>query len=244
MGQQKNQTSYYNSGCLVCGEELIYPSAGQNKKYCYFCNKEMKVDCYCENGHFVCDNCHSSNAFDLIEKYCVSTMETDPYKIVLDMMDNRVLTMHGPEHHFLVPAALLAAYFNLHNNPDSKDIRIRRARERAEKVPGGFCGTHGNCGAAVGAGIYFSLVTGATPLSRESWQLSQLMTADCLTHIALAGGPRCCKRDTFIAIERAIKFTSEKLDTTIPGNTPECTFSQYNRQCLKSDCKFYGEIDQ
>ena len=39
---------------------------------------------------------------------------------------------------------------------------------RATDIKGGFCGFYGNCGAAVGTGIYVSIITGATPLTRES----------------------------------------------------------------------------
>lgn len=62
--------------------------------------------------------------------------------------------MHGLEHHFLVPAALLAAWYNRHNNVHLKDAAIIIARHRAEYVAGGFLGFHGACGEAFGSGIF------------------------------------------------------------------------------------------
>lgn len=230
----------YQYGCLICGEELDYKDSPVPRN-CHFCNREYKTDVYCKNDHFVCDRCHSSSAMELIEKNCISTGETDPGKIIMRLMDNRAFSMHGPEHHFLVPAALLACYHNLNNSSGEKEQQIKKARQRAGKVPGGFCGTHGNCGAAVGAGIFVSIATGATPLTTESWQLSQLVTADCLKHIALAGGPRCCKRDSFIALERAVEFTLENLNTDMKMEAFVCSFSSDNRQCLKKECRFYDQ---
>ncbi|VUT25840.1 MAG: hypothetical protein MOIL_01256 [Candidatus Methanolliviera sp. GoM_oil] len=59
-----------------------------------------------------------------------------------------------------------------------------------QKNLGGFCGYHGDCGAAVGTGIFISLITDATPLSKHEWKLSNLMTAKSLLSIANHGGPR------------------------------------------------------
>ena len=37
------------------------------------------------------------------------------------------------------------------------------------------------------------------------------MTGRALTAIGENGGPRCCKRDSYLAIFEAVKFTAEKL---------------------------------
>ncbi len=62
--------------------------------------------------------------------------------------------MHGPEHHFLVPAVLLASYYDKPAFSEERASKIKEARRRAKAVLGGFCDSHGNCGAAVGVGIY------------------------------------------------------------------------------------------
>ena len=156
------------------------------------------------------------------------------------LMDTPRIKMHGPEHHFLVPAILLAAYYNTKGEPEVKREKIPQARQRAAQVMGGFCGTHGNCGAAIGTGIFISLVTSATPLSREEWRLSNLVTAKSLETIALHGGPRCCKRNTFLAIVTAVDFCREHLGTQIPVHGPvTCHYSASNRECLPKDCPFF-----
>jgi len=108
--------------------------------------------------------------------------------------------MHGPEHHFLVPAVLIAAYYNLNVEYQTKIQNLKIARQRSEKIPGGFCGSHGTCGACIGAGIFFSIITQTTPLSGKTWQQSNLLTGTCLVEIAMKGGPRCCKRDTLLLL--------------------------------------------
>jgi len=154
----------------------------------------------------------------------------------------RVMT-HGPEHHFLVPAVLVAAFYNHTRQPGKKELGIKNARHRAGLVKGGSCGLLGDCGAAVGTGIFVSIVTGATPLSREEWRMANLMTARALEKIALHGGPRCCKRNTFLALQEAIRFISTEMGIHLPEpGKISCRFSDQNRECLKDRCPFYNGI--
>lgn len=155
------------------------------------------------------------------------------------MQDSRV-KMHGPEHHFLIPAVLLSSYYNAANKPELKIDKIQTARKRASKVYGGNCGFLGNCGAAVGTGIYVSLLTGATPLSHNEWSLSNLMTSKSLYSIAMSGGPRCCKRNTYLAVTDAVTFTENKFYVKLDCNKKtKCSYSNLNNECLKEKCKFF-----
>lgn len=204
-----------------------------------YCGKVVESNARCQQGHFVCDACHGAEANDLIEQFCMQTSLTDPLAAAMTLMDHPALAMHGPEHHFLVPAVLLAAYANLAPLEDRAG-KIRQARKRAEGVRGGSCGLCGDCGAAVGTGIFVSLVTGATPLSTRSWQLSNRMTAESLLAIADYGGPRCCKRDTFLALRTAQASTAQTLGIAWPQ--PEkivCRYFEMNRECLQQDCPFH-----
>jgi hypothetical protein len=160
------------------------------------------------------------------------------------MRDARI-KMHGTEHHFLVPAVLLVAYCNATGRPqEEKTEMILKARKRAEEVKGGSCGFSGNCGAAVGTGIFVSLVTGATPLSRTEWRLANLMTSESLRAIAEQGGPRCCKRDSFLAITTAVAFLKKELGMSLPLEEPMgCEFSSLNKECLKEDCPYFEGPD-
>lgn len=201
-----------------------------------YCGETHATNTTCVDGHYVCDRCHSLKGQDLIETYCINTSATDPWQIAVALMNNLEIKMHGPEHHFLVPAVMIAAY---HNSGGEKAAHIKKARQRAEKVPGGFCGSHGDCGAAVGTGILVSVLTGATPLSKGEWRLANLMTAKSLFSIASHGGPRCCKRNSFLAILEATDFVREHLGADITVSRQRtCSFAHLNRECLGQSCPF------
>ena len=230
----------YKSGCLVCGAELVY--ATQDKDLaCFYCGAAGRTSVACAGGHYVCDICHSGSANDLIERFCSAADSVLPVSMAITLMRDRRLKMHGPEHHFLVPAVLLAAYCNATDRPrDEKTGLITKARSRAEEVKGGSCGFNGTCGAAVGTGIFVSLATGATPLSRTEWRLANLMTSESLRVIADLGGPRCCKRDVFLALRAAVAFLDKELHVALPVEEPViCEFSALNRECLEEACPFF-----
>jgi hypothetical protein len=231
----------HRSGCLICGDELIYLDQPETCT-CAICGKVRETTARCRAGHFICDQCHALPADDLIEEFCSNTDGTDPMSMAIVLMNNPAISMHGPEHHFLVPAVLLAAYYNRKGLPEMKPSKIKIARTRAEQIKGGFCGFMGDCGAAVGTGIFISIITGATPLSKEEWQLTNLCTAETLHEIALHGGPRCCKRNLFLAIRAAVRFLLEHFDQRLPL-PPEvrCEFSPLNRECRMNECPFYPD---
>ncbi len=230
----------YQSGCLICGQELVY-LAQSEPHACYYCGKPQETQARCINGHFVCDACHSLSANDLIEQFLTHTDKTDSLELAITLMKNPAIKMHGPEHHFLVPAVLLTAFYNQSTKGDKnlgdKVAWIKQARKRAENVKGGF---YGACGAAVGAGIAISVMTGATPLSKTEWKLSNRITGECLLEIAEHGGPRCCKRDTFLALQTAGTFFKTHFDVDFGINRPiQCSFYPMNHECLLSECPFY-----
>lgn len=226
------------SGCVVCGKELVYTQINETIK-CYYCKKISDSHVKCPDNHFVCDECHSADANELIAKHCIITLLENPFDIAIGLMKFPTIKMHGPEHHFLVPASLLAAYYNNLEEPEQKEQKIEMARQRASKVPGGFCGTHGNCGAGVGAGIFVSIISGATSLSEKEWQLSNMITGQCLVKIAESGGPRCCKRDSYISIKEAALFANKNFGSEIKISNVKCQFSDYNKQCNREKCDFF-----
>ena len=123
---------------------------------------------------------------------------------------------------------------------DDRKPKLEAIRSRAELVKGGFCGTHGSCGAAMGAGIFCSVLTDNTPLSTETWRLSNKITAKCLDSVAEHGGPRCCKRDTFLSILSSADFLNEEMDVELEvSREVECEFSDMNKDCLMEECDFY-----
>jgi len=107
-------------------------------------------------------------------------------------------------------------------------------------VPGGACGFWGACGAGISAGQFLAIVTESTPLAVEPWGLSNRMTAKALESIGNIGGPRCCKRDSYISVLAAIDFVAEQLNVRMEKSKPRCTRFTQNHQCLGKRCPFFG----
>lgn len=230
--------SNYMTGCFICGSELVY-AADPVEYSCFYCGKKEQSIVSCSDGHFVCDKCHRSEAMDVIEKFLNNTTLLSPYEMTLIMMNFPGVKMHGPEHHYIVPGALIASWCNVTKKLKLKKKFLHYARLRAEKVPGGFCGTHGTCGAGVGTGIFMSLITGATSLSKKEYRQSNMMTSVSLREIANNGGPRCCKRNSWIALNEGIKAVKEEFGVTLPHEEKiVCGFSHLNRECLQEECMF------
>jgi len=224
--------------CLICGAKLEYRPESISAK-CVYCDKTFMTQVVCQNDHFICDACHSSDANDIIFTTCIESKETNPFKLANQLFLHPSVKMHGPEHHFLVPAVLLACYHNKRNEDKSKNMQL--ARQRSADVPGGSCGYHGVCGAAIGTGMFFSLITNTSPLSQDSWGFCNKTTADTLNRIACYSGPRCCKRDSFIALQNATSILKEKfhMELEVPDKI-KCRFHPFNHECLKEKCEFYS----
>ena len=225
-------------GCLICNSDLIYLEKSEPMN-CNVCKKEFYSNAKCVNGHFVCDACHEKEGFDYIETFCNNSASTNPIELANSIMRNSKIKLHGPEHHFLVPAVLITAYYNKTGNPEMIHKKIEIAKERAKNILGGFCGLYGNCGAGVGTGIFMSVILNSTPLSKEEWKLSNLITSESLYDIAINGGPRCCKSDTFLSLETAIRFVEENLKVKLDSSKIICSFYKRNKECKQNECKFF-----
>ena len=110
----------------------------------------------------------------------------------------------------MVGAAPLTAYKNAGGKLDLESA-LREMYSRGKAVPGGACGFWGACGAGISAGQFLAIATASTPLAREPWGLSNQMTARALDSIGKVGGPRCCKRDSWLAVQAAVDFVREHL---------------------------------
>lgn len=224
--------------CLICGADLVYFQEAKEMT-CVFCGKRELNHASCKDGHYVCDACHARKGIEAVIRECRTTKSRNPIEIMQKTMADPYIYMHGPEHHVMAGAALLAAYHNSGGEVDL-DWALAEMKERGGQVPGGVCGFWGCCGAGVSTGIYMSIITKATPLSGKSWGLSNRMTSRALNAIGEIGGPRCCKRDTFTAVKEAVQMTKEELgiEMELPEKI-ECGFHVENQQCLRGKCPYH-----
>jgi hypothetical protein len=223
--------------CGVCGRPLIYATESVGKA-CNLCGSEAQTLIYCPAGHYVCDKCHARAAIDVLRQVLDTTSSRDPAAIMEQVMAHPSVPMHGPEHHVIVPAVIVAAVRN--SGYPLPEGAVEKALERASKVPGGWCGLYGDCGAAVGAGIAVSVITGATPLTGKPRTLAMAATSQAMSRM-LDEQPRCCKRASRIAVQSTVDFLRERLGVDLPhGDHVRCTYVPKNRECARERCPYYA----
>jgi len=215
--------NYFVSGCMVCGSELVVKE-GTEKVVCHYCGEPYVTHITCEKGHYVCDSCHSSESVRLITSICRESRERDAALLMQAIRSHKSFPVHGPEHHILVPAVILTALRN--NGEDITEEQIMTAVQRGRTVPGGSCGFMGVCGAATGAGIAYSILTGASPYDPELRQAVQKATAAVLEEIASYSAARCCQRDTWIALKKISELLEQNLGLNMPVSPIRCRSQQ------------------
>jgi hypothetical protein len=236
MSETKSAPLTSTNNCGVCARPLVYATESVTKT-CALCGKEGKTAIYCPAGHYVCDECHSKAALEVLKQILAKPKSTDPAAILEQVISHPAVPMHGPEHHIIVPAAIVAAVRN--SGYPLPAGAVETAIERAGKVPGGWCGLYGDCGAAVGAGIAVSVITGATPLTGKQRTLALAATSQALARM-LDEQPRCCKKAARMAIESTVDFLRERLGINLPqANHIRCTYSLRNQECAREKCRYY-----
>lgn len=225
-------------GCLVCGGEVLY-LARPEATLCHYCGAGANTEVSCAD-HFVCDRCHLGDGLEIIKRICTGSDETDPFTMLHLLRSHPTLTMHGPEHHAMVPGIILAVYRN--NGGQLSDDRIITGIDRGSKIPGGVCGFWGGCGAGLGVGIAFAVIMEATPLTPKARQQAQKITARVMHKLAETKGARCCRRESLGALQEAAAIAEEFFGIPMPIRAAvTCDQSALNRECIRKACRFLGE---
>ena len=168
----------------------------------------------------------------------------NPVEIAEKGLSHPSFKFHGPEHHGLVPAAILIALKNRGvTRPNGEPITtqfIFDGINRGLKIPGGFCGYAGTCGACVGAGVATAIFLGSTPTKGVERTASQKATSAAL-YLSQDGLRRCCKRVSYYGLTAAMNLLRDEYDIDL-GPTPSlhsCKHSERNPDCVMEDCRFY-----
>jgi MoaA/NifB/PqqE/SkfB family radical SAM enzyme/SAM-dependent methyltransferase len=225
------------SGCMVCGGELAY-SSGEAALACHYCGREERSAMSCPEGHFVCDRCHAEDALSAIESICSASRETDMIALLSQARAHPAINVHGPEHHSLVPAIIVATARNAGFPVPEK--ALSSAIRRGAKVPGGSCGYMGVCGAASGVGTGFSVLLEATPLTPVSRQQVLSVVGAVTSRLASLRAARCCQRDCYLALRVAAEWAPELVGVSPTAVAPlRCAQIAGNPECLGTSCPLH-----
>lgn len=226
----------FKSGCMVCGAPLIY--YWKNKEStCFYCGHVLQANAGCPAGHFVCDRCHSADAIEIIKNVCLHSQKTGMVELMQTIRSHPLFGMHGPEHHSMVPAVILAALKNSGYRISDDDINL--AIDRGKTICGGSCAFLGVCGAATGVGIAVSVITKAGPYDGNKRQAVQMVTQRVLAKIASYKAPRCCQRDSWLALREASDIIPEITGKSLVADTFKCKQFKENKECIYEICPLW-----
>ena len=187
-----------------------------------------------------------SDPRDWVTELCLTSDSTCPDDLLEEVMADPRCVPFGPIHHYIVGAVMLAAYRNAEASPD-RDSRLAedlaQLRERSACVPGAACARWGVCGAAASVGMAYAIVAENAPLRREGWSDGQLMVSRALERIARAGSPRCCKRDSRIAVDEAATTFAHDFGCALatPERRPVCRSMAFNSVCMGAACPYHPD---
>nr|WP_302595742.1 DUF5714 domain-containing protein [uncultured Cellulosilyticum sp.] len=226
--------------CLKCNGELKHSDHLVFAK-CTECGVEEKTYIQCENGHYYCNTCASKSVINKLYKMVPLISQKNPCEIAEMLFVECGICGNSP--HPLTTAAFLIAYKNLTGKITDNDVY--EGIDRALKIPGGWCGYYGNCGAAVGLGVAFAIINKSTPMSDEERNIANIATAEGLLSVADQGGPRCCTASVRRVLEKSIEVANTYLNVSFPLYEHEmkpCWQSKYNDVCRHNKCKYFKGV--
>ncbi|MCF7811951.1 hypothetical protein K9N50_13305 [bacterium] len=177
----------------------------------------------------------SPEVLAFIEQTCLTTDETDMIALMQQIRAHPLIGVHGIEHHSMMPAVILATYRNL--GGDVSDDTIRLGIERGKMIVEKSCAYFGACGAALGVGIAFSLLLGASPYEGTGRQKVNIVTRTVLGAIGKYDAARCCQRDCWIALKESVKLSRQFLSIELRADMQiVCTQLKQNKYCYGKNC--------
>ena len=228
--------------CSVCDSDVLYNPEMQMAK-CSICGKEEMTYILCEEGHYVCADCCAKEVMDNIRKYAPQVKYKNPVDVGEYMLAKCGLSGHTP--HTIAAVSFLIAVKNLTGHLTDDDIE--EGIERAYKIPAGWCGYYGACGAGIGLGVAFSVILRATPSSDKERSLANIATSDALRRIAKLGGPCCCVASVRAAMIESLHLSEKYLNLKFPSRThatKKCWASNLQHNCKHEKCAYFAQISE
>ncbi len=224
-------------GCMVCGEPLEYLAVAEEMA-CVYCGRTLPTSARCGKGHFVCDECHSRDALEVITSLCTALRETDMLVLFDRIRRHPAIPIHGPEYHALVPAVIVSVARA--SGLELEDSHVAMAVERGKTVPGGACAFLGACGGGLGVATAFSVILGANPYEGHRRHQLHDVTIRVLQRIGRYEAARCCQRDSWEALLAASELSEEVIGIRLAADEKlVCHQAGINRDCHREGCPFY-----
>lgn len=174
---------------------------------------------------------------ETITKICLASDCCDAAELAGRLMADSSIRMHGPEHHFLVSAAILTVYCNRYC-PDSKYRFLKMAALRTAKIPVAVCALYGCCGALMGAGAAVSIITQANPFLAEPLQLVNRVTASIQQELSGYAGIRCCKRSVWASLRGTLEVLKSCDNLVLPVSEISCPYRFQHDACIGRKCPY------
>lgn len=180
--------------------------------------------------------------YRLIKKHIMEEKSKNPIQIIKKLMHMDFISIHGPEHHFLDGSAFLMAYNNAGGDIDIDEC-LNELAKRTIHMPGAMCGYWGICGSSASLGASLAIINKTGPLSNNDFYSDNMeYTSELINKMSKIGGPRCCKRNAFLALITAAEFVRKKYGVNIDIDEVKCEFTLFNEQCIKERCPFYQKV--
>lgn len=179
-----------------------------------------------------------------IKEKILKAPEKDPLEIFERIFDeveaewdrSAPLPVNSEWHHFIVPGVIMSAMRNCGYPVTDRDVE--EAMKRGQKFTGGSCGFMGVCGGANSFGIVLSLLKKTNPLHDEARSENLLLVGELLKEIGRYPR-RCCKRSSFISIERSVSHLRDHGFERLPASDIVCRWSPKNKMCLGVSCPYF-----
>ena len=172
-----------------------------------------------------------------IKEICLKEKSKNPYMIWRKLIKFSNVPMHGPIHHIIDGAAFMTAMYNL-------DTALDELANRGSDMPGATCGKWGMCGSASSVGAALAIIHETGPLSSNEYYKHNLqLVSNVLLKVSEIGGPRCCKRNGFLAIKTAAELVKH---TALIWNVIifHVIFQIKMLSVLKRDARFTGGLNE
>jgi hypothetical protein len=225
---------------LICGGSLEYLEIGKEFT-CIRCGMKENGYVNCANGHYICDNCHGKDAFDIILNKSLSSKSTNPLIIAEEILEISNIPMLGCEHALITAGAFLGAIKN-HGKIDISDKQIEEAFNRTKKQAiAAYCGLTGICGIAPAIGSCFSIILGAACPKDKETSTTMHVVSKVIEAIANEAGPCCCKNFMRKTLTLSCELAKEHLDIDLPHNLDICCndSERHPHGCRKTKCSYY-----